>query len=437
MSYISITEDEIKIMLGEIGVDSIDDLFADIPKSIRPDKKPDLPSPLSEQELSFHIGNLAEKNRIHTSFIGAGSYNHYIPAAVDHLSSRSEFFTAYTPYQPEVSQGTLAVIFEFQTMICKLTGMDVANASMYDGATSVAESVLMSIRANKKNKVLISRTVHPHYRDVLKTYCWASGIGYLEADFSDGSSPSDDLKKKLDNDVSAVVVQNPNFFGVIEDIDEIASLTHGNNSNLIVTVNEPVSLGLLKNPGNSGADIVCGDAQAFGNPMGFGGPILGFISAKKEFLRMMPGRLTGKTTDLDGKTCYVLTLQTREQHIRRERATSNICSNQALCALRSVIYLSIVGPRLRELADLNHRMASYLKARLSEKGFTPVFERPFFNEIVMRHKTADKLDHWLKDLGYIPGLYLGGHYKELKDCVLFCATEMTSKSDIDNFIKHI
>ena len=373
-------------------------------------------------------------NRMVHSFAGAGAYNHFIPSVVDHLASRSEFYTAYTPYQPEVSQGTLTAIFEFQTILCTLTGMDVTNASMYDGATSLAEAVLMSCRHNGRTRALISNAVHPLYRKVLQTYAWANSIALSEISFDDGITSHNDLDRKLDDTVSCVVVQNPNFFGVIENIRAIKDIIHDNKVNLIVAVTEPLSLALLKSPGSCGADIVCGEAQGFGNPLGFGGPLLGFLAAKEQFMRKMPGRLVGKSTDMKGKEAYVLTLQTREQHIRRERATSNICSNQGLCLLRAVMYLSYYGNRLRELAELNHSRAAYLRNRLLEKGFSCYSDRPYFNEFALRFNNARLLYDRVIENGFVPGLSLGDYYSGFNDCLLFCATEQNTIEEIDAFV---
>jgi len=435
MSYIGITDNDLSEMLEIIGTGDIDSLFSDIPESIRLKNFSDIPESMSEIEASVFISNIADKNNIKASFLGAGAYNHYIPAAVDHLSSRSEFYTAYTPYQPEVSQGTLTAIFEFQSMLCSLTGMDVTNASMYDGATSLAESVLMSVRDNKKKTIIVSKALHPNYAQVLRTYCQASEIKIKEAELYNGITGHDQLNDIIDDNTGAIVFQSPNFFGNIEDIEKTGQLIKDKNINLIITVTEPVSLGILIPPGRAGADIVCGDAQGFGNPVSFGGPMLGFISAKEKFMRKMPGRLVGQTVDMDGKEAYVLTLQTREQHIRRHRATSNICTNQGLIALRAVIYLTIVGPRLREISELNHKMASYLKKRLFEKGFEPLFNQPYFNEFAIKISNSEKTIKHLKKNGYSAGLNLGDYFKEYKDCILMCTTEMNSTNMIDNFIE--
>ncbi|MCP4137363.1 MAG: aminomethyl-transferring glycine dehydrogenase subunit GcvPA [bacterium] len=434
MSFIGITEKEKQEMLQTIGVSSVDDLFADIPASIQLKVHPDLPKPVSEQEISDEFTAIGEKNSIKTSFLGAGVYGHYIPAVVNELASRSEFYTAYTPYQPEVSQGTLTAIFEFQTMLCSLTGMDMTNASMYDGATAMAEAALMSSRIRKKDKILVSRAVHPHYREVLKTYAWASGMEIEEIALENGKTPPGKTDQLLDETVCGVIVQNPNFFGSLEDLKALSEVVHRKKAHLVVTITEPLSLGMLKSPGEFEADIVCGEAASFGNGVGFGGPMLGFISAAEKFTRKVPGRLVGKTTDLDGNEAYVLTLQTREQHIRRERATSNICTNEGLLALRAVLYLGMYGKRLKELAELNHRTAGYLKKQLESKGLEPVFSGPYFNEFVLKTKKAQELLAQLKEKGILGGLALETYYPEYSDCILFCATELNTKEEIDTFV---
>ncbi len=434
MGYISTTDEERREMLDAIGVSGIEDLFEGLPKSIRLKKLLTLPKSLSEIEVYQTIRGIESKNSCLTCFVGAGAYNHFVPSVVDQLALRSEYYTAYTPYQPEVSQGTLTAIFEFQTMICRLTGMDAANASLYDGATSLAESALMSVRINNRQSIVITDTVHPHYRRVLQTYAWANDIKVIETESSNGTSDAARLGEIIDDTTSAVVIQNPNFFGIIEDIEPIAEIAHNSGANVIIVITEPLSLGLLKSPGQLGADIVCGEAQAFGNYVGFGGPYLGILAVRREFLRKIPGRLVGRTVDLDGNESYVLTLQTREQHIRRERATSNICTNQGLCALRTVIYLSLVGNRLRDLAQLNHRLASYLLRRLIDKGFERVFSKPFFNEFVVRFDNTKTIHEKLKNNGYMLGIPLEDHYSNLKDCLLICCTEKNTLEDIDTFL---
>ena len=437
MLFVSITDDDKKVMLDSIGVKSIDELFKDIPDSIKLKNALDLPEQLSEIEVTRHLTQVAGNNKKVCAFLGGGAYQHYVPAVVDALSSRSEFYTAYTPYQPEVSQGTLTAIFEFQTMIARLTGMDISNASMYDGATALAESVIMVLKHRKKNKVLISNTLHPNYFDVLKTYCWASGTELLTFDHDNGLSDIAKLENSITEAIGAVVVQNPNFFGCIEELKKISDIVHEKKSQLIVVVPETFSLGLLKSPGSFGADVVCGEARGFGNYIGFGGPQLGFIASTREYMRKLPGRLVGKTVDAEGKTAYALTLQSREQHIRRERATSNICTNEGLVALRAVIYLSLIGNKLRDLAMLNHNIAGYLKRKLVELGFEVVFDRPYFNEFVVRHKDIKLIMNEMKKSGFIQGTELDNYYEEYKDSILVCATEIHSKEEIDDMIEKL
>ena len=343
--YIPNTGEQQQEMLEEIGVSCVDELFTDIPENIRLNRDLDLPEALSEMELIGHMRQLADKN-ISTGecacFLGAGAYDHYIPSVIQHLVRRQEFYTAYTPYQPEISQGTLQAIFEYQTMICRLTGMDVSNASMYDGATAVAEAAAMACRSTGRTDIIVAKTVHPQSREVLKTYSRFAGRQVVEWNYKDGRLDFEELEKLLSENTAAVIVQNPNFFGLIEDLSDLADMVHQNRSLLIVSCN-PISLALLKPPGDMGADIVVGEGQPLGNPLSFGGPYLGFMAAKDKFMRRMPGRIVGETRDKEGRRGYVLTIQTREQHIRREKATSNICSNQALNALAAAIYLSALG----------------------------------------------------------------------------------------------
>ena len=435
MGYVPNTERDKLKMLELIGVSSIDDLFSDIPTRLQIHEKPDLPSSLSEIELDFHLKELASKNRTEQCFAGAGSSRHYIPAAVDALASLPQFYTAYTPYQPEVSQGTLTAIFEYQTMICRLTGMDVANASLYDGATSLAEAAFLSSRMTGRRRVVVSDSIHPHYRCVLDTYAGANGLEVKPVRMRNGVFDGDFAGVISDGSVTAVAVQNPDFFGCLADMREIAETVHAKGCHFIYVVTEPLSLGLLKSPGDCGADIVCGEAGSFGNPQGFGGPGLGLLAAKEQFLRKMPGRLAGKTKDADGNDAYVLTLQTREQHIRREKATSNICSNEALCALRAVIYLSLVGNRIRQLAELNHRLASYLATELSGKGIVPLFSAPFFNEFTVKVPSAGKVRAAMKKKGILFGVDPGRWYPEYSDCLILACTECNTPGQIDQLLE--
>ena len=435
MSYISNTGSDVKAMLEVIGVKSIDALFEDIPPEIGKIDTPVIPSVLGECEIDSLMKKIARENRGLFCFAGAGSYSHYVPAAVDHLSSRSEFFTAYTPYQPEVGQGTLAAIFEYQTMICRLTGMDVANASMYDGATSCAEACLMAVRSSGKRKIMIAGTVHPHYREVLGTYACSAEIEISEIFPSEGVISCEPHDMTVDDETAAVVIQSPNFFGLIENVNRVAECAHEKGALVIVVVAEAMSLGLLRAPGELGADIVCGEGQSFGNYPGFGGPGLGLLAVKESFMRRIPGRLVGKTVDADGNTAFCLTLQTREQHIRRENATSNICSNEGLCALRAAIYLSIQGKNLRKLAEYDHRLTRYLEKRLAEIGITPVFSRPFFNEILVHCPDADRVMNAMRDEGYLFGVNIAEWYPDMKECVLLCCTECVTVEDVDRMIE--
>lgn len=435
MSYVSNTPNDVREMLSSIGVSSINALFSDIPKEILLDRDLDLASPMSEIEVNSHLRALSDTNKILHSFVGAGQYNHYIPAAVDQLTLRSEFYTAYTPYQPEVSQGTLTAIFEFQTMICRLSGMDVANASMYDGATSLAEAVFLSIRSSGKKTVLVPSTLHPHYRRVLETYLWANDIVIREVSSINGVIDTAHLKKIITSDISAVIVQDPTFFGALEDTQTISAIAHENGALCIQVVMEALSLALLETPASLGVDILCGEGQSFGNAVGFGGPCLGLLAAKEPFIRRMPGRLVGKTIDADGKTAFCLTLQTREQHIRRDRATSNICSNEGLCALRAVIYLSLFGNSLRDLAALNHSRASYIKKEFDSIGIKPAFNTPFFNESVYVIPNTHSVLQEMNTQGYDIGVDCSKWFPEMKNHVLVSATECNSIDQIDSMVK--
>jgi len=435
MAYVSNTETDVKEMLAAIGVSSLDELFSDIPQEIQLKKPLPLPAPLSEIEIEAHMRKLSSLGNAGTSFLGAGAYSHHIPSVVDQLALRSEFYTAYTPYQPEISQGTLIAIFEYQTMLCRLTGMDLANASMYDGATSLTEAVLMSVRTNSRTQIIVPDSLHPHYREVLKTYAWANSLEIITVLSKDGIYDTESLKKVVSEKTTGVVVQSPNFFGCIEDLSAIADVAHSVKAHLIHVVTEALALGLLAQSGSLGADIVCGEAQSFGNYVGFGGPYLGMLAAKEPFVRRMPGRLVGRTVDTDGKTAYCLTLQTREQHIRRDKATSNICTNQGLCALRAVIYLSLVGNNLRELAKLNHNLASYLRKRCAEKGLLPLHDNPYFNEFVVKCKDSDAVIAKLLKEGISFGVNLGKWYPQYKNCILLNCTEHVTPDAIDRVMK--
>jgi len=439
MSYISLSDKDKKEMLAMIGVSSVGDLFETIPKNLRLDKPLDIPPALSEPEVEDLFKSIAGQNTYPNflSFLGAGAYGHYIPAVVDYLSSRGEFISPYTPYQAEVSQGTLQIIFEFQTLICQLTGLDISNASLYDGASGAAEAVLMADRVKGKNRVLLARTLHPEYRQVINTYTRNIGIAVEEVGFGQtGEVDIQDLKSKLNEETSAVLIQSPNFLGVIEEIQKISDLSHQAKALSVIVINEAISLGLLQAPGSLGADIVTGEGQSLGLPLSFGGPYLGFMACREEFLRQFPGRIAGETADVDGKRGFVLTFSTREQHIRRERATSNICTNQAWCAVRAALFLETLGKSgMRDMAEQNLQKAHYALEKLSQiQGVKQKFPGPFFNEFVIELPTEwEPLNQTLKEKGIIPGLSLEEFFPDLRNCLLICVTEMHKKQDIDRF----
>ncbi len=443
MSYISLSRKDKEEMLKAAGVSSIDSLFDSIPDNLKLNRSLELPAKLSEPELIKYFEGLTKQNRFcdYVSFLGAGTYPHFIPAVVDYLSSRGEFVSPYTPYQPEVSQGTLQMIFEFQTLMTQLTGMDISNASLYDGATGAAEAVLMANRLNRKSKVILAGTLHPHYRRVIQTYTKNLGFQLIETNWKDtGRINMDALKKELDEDVTAVICQSPNFFGVIEDLEDIAEAVHNNGSLFIVAVAEMMSLGMLEPPGKLGADIVTGEAQSFGIPLSFGGPLLGFMACKKEFIRQFPGRIAGQTHDVDGKRGFVLTLSTREQHIRRERATSNICTNQALCMVRAAIYLQKMGEQgLREIARQNIHKSRYAQKILTGlKGVNTRFSGPAFNEFVLKFDHAwEDIERHLHENGLLGGIDLSRFYPEMENCVLVCVTETHSRDEIEHLAESI
>jgi glycine dehydrogenase subunit 1 len=440
MSYISLSDRDKKEMLAKLGLSSMKELFTSIPDSIKLNRDLNIPDSKTESELISHFKDIADRNtdQHYLSFLGAGAYPHVIPSVVDYLANRGEFVSPYTPYQPEVSQGTLQIIFEFQTLLCQLTGMDIANASLYDGASGAAEAVLMAHRLKRKPKVLLAGLIHPQYKEVIHTYTRNLGIRIEEVGFSsDGFVDDVDLQKKIDTETSVVITQSPNFVGVIEDLESISKTAHANGALSAVIISESVSLGLLDSPGNLGADIVTGEAQSFGIPQSFGGPFLGFMACSKEFIRQFPGRIAGETVDVEGKRGFVLTLSTREQHIRRERATSNICTNQALCALRATIFLETMGKEgIRELAWHNVQKANYALAECVKiSGIEQKFSGAFFNEFVLEFgKPVEDVNLYLKEQGITGGLDLEKFYPELKNCVLFCVTEIHSKENIDRLV---
>ncbi len=441
MSYISLSDNDIKEMLTKIGITSIEELFSSIPKDIKLNRDLNVPGPLTEAEVMTYFENLADKNFSPDirSFLGAGAYSHVIPSVVDYLSQRGEFVSPYTPYQPEVSQGTLQIIFEFQTLICQLTGLDAANASLYDGASGAAEAVLMAHRLRNKPKVLVARSIHPHYRETIRTYVNNLHLNVLEIGFDEsGCINPEELQNSMDEETSVVVFQSPNFFGAIEDIRTISETAHQHGALSAALVAEPVSLGILEAPGILGADIVTGEAQSFGIPLSFGGPFLGFMACRKEFIRQFPGRIAGETHDVEGKRGYVLTLSTREQHIRRERATSNICTNQALCALRATMFLETLGQEgLKELAWQNIQKAHYAKEQLSRIIGTSIkFSGNTFNEFVCEFsKPWADIEATLIEKKIIGGYGLESEFPELKNCALICVTETHKKEDIDMLAK--
>jgi glycine dehydrogenase subunit 1 len=441
MRYLPHTEEEITEMLQVVGVDSLEDLFIQVPEDCCCRLRLDLPAALTEWELNAHMDRLAGRTASAAAcknYMGAGSYEHFIPAVVPHLLSRGEFVTAYTPYQPEMSQGTLQGIFEYQTLTARLLGMEVANASMYDGASALAEALLMACRITRKRRVAVSKAVHPHYRRVAGTYFAPTEYAIEEFDFStDGRSDPDAFSGR--EDLAAVALQSPNFFGCIEDLRVFSEKTHAAGALFITAFTEPLAYGLLKNPGNLGADIACGEGQSLGIPQSFGGPGLGMFAAKMTHVRNMPGRLVGKTTDMDGKRGFVLTLSTREQHIRREKATSNICTNNSLCALSAAMYMAVLGKTgFRNLAQLNLDKSAYLKDRLAQSGFSPAFAAPTFNEFTV--EAGPDFEHkrrTLMDKGILAGVPLAPYYPALSGHYLFCVTETKTQEDLDALVAEV
>ncbi|HHY28688.1 MAG TPA: aminomethyl-transferring glycine dehydrogenase subunit GcvPA [Desulfitobacterium dehalogenans] len=439
MNYVPNTVDQQEQILTRIGVGSLEELFADIPESVRRQAQLKIREGMSELELVKYFSKLAAENKTveeYTSYLGAGAYEHFIPSYVDQLLLRSEFYTAYTPYQPEISQGTLQAIYEFQTLVCELTGMDGANASMYDGASALAEAALMSCDATRRKKVLVPQTIHPEYREVLRTYLLPRGVEILEIPYGEGAVDLEALEKVLNTEVAAVLLQSPNFFGTIEKAQEIGEMAHAKGALFVMAVN-PVSLGLLKSPGELGSDIVVGEGQPFGNPLNFGGPYLGFLACREKYVRRMPGRIVGATKDKNGKKGYVLTLQAREQHIRREKAASNICSNEALCALAFTIHLSGLGKQgLKEMARLNLQKAHYGAREIGKlPGMSLAFQSPFFHEFVVKTEISPrKINEALLSHKIIGGLELSRFYPELDHHLLFCVTETKTKEDIDRLV---
>jgi glycine dehydrogenase subunit 1 len=441
MTFNPHTQADREEMLAAIGVESVDELFEAIPESVRFPKLK-LPRLLTEMEAAARMQQLASRNIFPTNgntFLGAGSYHHFIPATVGQILARGEFYTAYTPYQPEVSQGTLQVIYEFQSMVALLLGMEVANASMYDGATALAEGALIPVSASKKrHRIVVAGTVNRGYREVLRTYCTALPIDLIELPTPTNSfvTTVEDLRPHINDDLASVVVQYPNFFGAIEDVAAFGDLAHEAGGALVVST-LPVPLGLLKSPGELGADVVAAEGQSLGVAQSYGGPYVGLLATKKEYVRQMPGRLAGVTTDAEGKRGFVLTLQTREQHIRREKATSNICTNQGLMATAATVYMASMGPEgFKEVATRCYQNAHYLAAELAKlPGYSIGFEAPFFHEFVVRTPvSARQINARLAKAGIIGGYDLANVDPALDDCLLLCATELNDKESIDRLI---
>ena len=435
MRYLPLAPSEDQALLDVIGIQSAEELLSGVPVALRLNRPLNLPPHASELEVAKTLEGLAAANRVfRTRFLGAGAYSHYVPAAVDQLSNRQEWLTAYTPYQPEISQGTLQAIFEYQTMICELTGLEVTNASLYDGVTAAAEAALMAVRLRKKrNTILVSRGLHPHTLEALNTFIAPrTGLQLLEVPLRHGVTDLERLRAMLNDDVACVLVGYPNFLGCVEDLQALAEPIHGAGALLISVTQEAMAFGWLEAPGRLGADLAAGEAMSFGNYTSFGGPFLGFLAAPDSAKREMPGRLIGQTRDVDGKVGYVLTLASREQHIRRDKATSNICSNQALIALRANIFLQLAGPEgLRGLAEQNAAKAQYLRQCLLESGiFEPLWEQPFFNEFALNcRREVSEVQQICRDAGILPGLDLGPY--GWPGAMLWCATELNTRHDMD------
>ena len=441
MAYSFNTPDDTREMLEAIGIESLSELFASIPEELRLDRPLAIPAEMTEIELTSHMSQLAGQN-LHVAntacFLGGGAYDHFVPAVIDAIASRGEFFTSYTPYQPEVSQGNLQAMFEYQTLICQLTGMDVSNASVYEGGSAVAEAVLMAMSVTKRNKVVTATSVHPQYREILETYFATLGTELVVIDAPTGVVDREALAAAVDDDTACVLLQHPNFFGCLEDIHAAGEIAHSRGAVLVQSF-DPISLGVLKRPGDLGADIAVAEGQSLGTPLQFGGPYLGILACSEKFVRRLPGRIAGETRDRRGKRCFVLTLQTREQHIRREKATSNICTNQGLFALRAAIYLALLGKHgMREVAELCLQKSHYALEQITQSGrFEPVFAQPFFKEFVVRDTQNDiegALKHCRND-GIQAGLPLGNWFPDLQDCMLVAVTEKRTRQEIDALVK--
>jgi glycine dehydrogenase subunit 1 len=439
MRYLPKSPADREHMLREIGCKTIDELFAPIPAEYRLNRDLKVPRQMAESEIIDYFRQRADTNAAgYAVFLGAGAYHHYRPVVIDSLISRGEFFTAYTPYQAEIAQGTLQAIFEFQTMICELTGMEVANASMYDGSTGAAEALLMACRATGRKSAVVARSVHPEYREVIRTYTQHQGMPISECGFlENGRVDMAALEKAITEDTACVLLQSPNFFGTIEDVASVAGLAHSKGALLVVAIAEALSLGIVKPPAE--ADIVSMEAQSFGVPVGFGGPYAGVMATKEKFVRQMPGRLVGETRDKDGKRGFVLTLSTREQHIRREKATSNICTNQALIATMATIYMTVYGREgLKELAVQNLAKAAYAAGEFARKGELLFQSAPRFNEFVVRTKEdPHNINNRLLQKKTIGGFPLSRFYPELGNAALWCCTELNSKEQIDTAVQAV
>lgn len=443
MRYLPHTPEDIATMLGEVGLESMEDLFSTVPGQCRRRDTPDLPEPLTEWELDAHMAALSDKGSAPTrggqiAFVGAGRYEHFIPESVNYLLGRSEFSTAYTPYQPEMSQGTLQAIYEYQTLTSRLLGLEVANASLYDGASALAEALLMAVRIARKKKVAVSRLIHPHYRQVVQTYLDPAGLEIVELPGHE-SGRTDISGLQGMEDLAAVAVQSPNFWGCIEDLKATGDTCREKGTLLIAAFTEPLAYGMFRNPGAQGAHIACGEGQSLGIPRWFGGPGLGMFACERQYMRNMPGRLVGQTLDKQGRRGFVLTLATREQHIRREKATSNICTNSSLCALSAAMYMaSLGGTGIKELARLNYDKAGYLKQALGRAGFKIPFASTCFNEFVVEFPPDFEVTYnRLLKKNMVAGLPLSPWYPELPHHYLLCVTETRTRAHMDALVKEI
>ena len=441
MAYIPNTDADRQAMLAAIGIDSVEELLSVIPKDVRLDAPLDLPPALSELELHDTMGEMAARNdsadRL-ASFVGGGMYDHFVPSAIGHLAGRSEFLTSYTPYQPEVSQGTLQGIYEFQTMICELTGLDVANASLYDGASAAAEAAMLARAATRRDRVILAGSLHPHYVETVRTYAHGPGIRVETISCPDGALDPDRLASALDDDTACVIVQHPNFFGCLESMEDLERVVHGAGALLVMAV-DPISLGVIESPGAYGADIAVGEGQSMGNQVSYGGPALGFFAARDRFVRRMPGRIAGQTVDQEDRRGFVLTLQAREQHIRRDKATSNICTSQQLNALMATIYLSLIGKQgLKEVAELCLHKSHYAAERITRlPGYELAFDRPFFKEFAVRTPAPPgEIVTRLADEGLLAGVDLARFPSlELDNGLLIAVTERRTRSQIDRLVE--